>query len=75
MRFFTSAVWPRRAPAATASTWMKRANTCASGRNSSVLAPCADTTLPSRATAFAARSPKFAWVSSQPFGRPVVPDV
>ena len=38
-RFLTSAVWPIRARAATHSTWMNRAKTCASGRNSSVLAP------------------------------------
>ena len=54
---------------------MKRANTCASGRNSRVLAPSAETTCSIRLTVFSVSTTKLPWVSSQPFGRPVVPEV
>ena len=67
--------WPIRAVASTQRTWMNRANTCARGRNSSVDAPSARTTEASDSQVFSARSLKLPWVSSQPFGRPVVPEV
>ncbi len=54
---------------------MNRANTWASGRKSNVAAPSARTTDASDSQAFSARSLKFPWVSSQPLGRPVVPEV
>ena len=62
------------APAATARTEMKRANTWASGRNMMVLA-CSWTISPRMARALSDSSTKLPWVSSQPLGRPVVPDV
>jgi hypothetical protein len=56
-------------------TWMIRANTCASGRNSNVLAPVVSNR-PSRIfTAGPSSSWKFEWLILQPFGRPVVPEV
>ena len=62
-------------PAATASTEMKRANTWARGRNMMVRA-CSWTILLSEvASAFSESSTKLPWVSSQPLGRPVVPEV
>ncbi len=70
-----SGVWATVTPAATASTEMKRAKTWAMGRNMMVLA-CSCTTLPSDvASTFSESSTKLPWVSSQPFGRPVVPEV
>ena len=54
---------------------MKRAKTCASGRKSSVDAPSRLTTSSIFAVAFSARPRKFSCVSSQPLGRPVVPEV
>ena len=70
-----SAECPIRAADSTQSTWMKRAKTCASGRKSSVAAPSARTTTLSDSAAFSARSLKLPWVSWQPLGRPVVPEV
>jgi hypothetical protein len=67
--------WPIRAVASTQSTWMNRAKTWASGRKSSVAAPSALTTDASDSQVFSARSLKLPWVSWQPLGRPVVPDV
>ena len=55
--------------------WMIRANTCASGRNSSVLASSPLNIRVSTATALPASNSRFSWVSTQPLGRPVVPDV
>ena len=66
---------PIRTPAVTASTSTNRANTCASGRKSSVEAPSALTTSESFSAAFSARVRKLPWVSSTPLGRPVVPEV
>ncbi len=70
-----SAEWPIRALAETQSTSMKRAKTWARGRKSRVEAPSARTTSLSFSVAFSARSRKLPCVSSQPLGRPVVPDV
>ena len=64
-----------RAPDWTHSTSMNRAKTCARGRNSRVEAPFALTTSPRRSTVFSASAMKLSCVSSQPFGRPVVPEV
>ena len=55
---------------------MIRANTCASGRNSSVPGsgiPATRVSGPRKAFRTSAR--RFSWVSSQPLGRPVVPEV
>ncbi len=54
---------------------MMRPNTCASGRNSRVEASGSSNTSGVAATMFAASKVKLPWVSSQPFGRPVVPEV
>jgi len=67
--------WPITAPLPTSRTWIRRANTWASGRNTR----WRDS---GRAQAWAISAPTFAemntkqpWVSSTPLGRPVVPDV
>jgi hypothetical protein len=55
---------------------MIRANACASGRNSSVepsRMPKISGSAPS--TALRTSASRLAWVSWQPFGRPVVPEV
>ncbi len=70
-----SAEWPIVAPDTTQRTSMNRANTWASGRKSSVDAPGRMTTSDSLYAVFSARSRKLPWVSSTPFGRPVVPEV
>ncbi len=62
-------------PSSIQPTWMTRASTCASGRNSSVEPPVTLkisglAALPLRTSASMLRC-----VSSQPLGRPVVPDV
>ena len=61
--------------------WIMRAKTWASGRNSSVEAFSSVKTLASVASesfglmTLPASNRKLPWVSSQPFGRPVVPEV
>ncbi len=70
-----SAVCPIFASALTQSTWMNRAKTWARGRKSSVDAPSADTTCASRLMALSDSAMKLSWVSWQPLGRPVVPEV
>ena len=81
IRFLTSLVCPSTEPPMTTPTWIIRANTCASGRKSSVEAPSSEKRLASVAsrsrmlTTLAASKRKLPWVSSQPLGRPVVPDV
>ncbi len=71
-RFLTSDVWPIVIRFSTHPTWMMRANTWASGRNSSVDAPSVNSSRrPS--VVVAASNRKLPWVSSHPFGRPVVP--
>ena len=67
--------WPHRAPASTVSTDTKRANTCARGMNSTVEEPGLTTWPREEESVWWASSAKFACVSSQPFGRPVVPEV
>ena len=69
-----SAVWPIREPVSTQATCTNRAKTWASGRNSSVLP------VPSNSSGSSWRGARqtvsrLRWVSSQPFGRPVVPEV
>jgi len=56
-------------------TSMKRANTCANGRNNSVDEPSTSRTAFMDSVAFSARAMKLSWVSWQPLGRPVVPEV
>ena len=54
---------------------MKRANTCAVVMNSTVEAPGTVTTSCSALAALRVSSTKLLWVSTQPFGRPVEPEV
>ena len=75
-RLGMSLVWPTEAPASNAAMLTARARTCASGRNISVLTPG----VVSRSPRLEAMMPldsaiRFEWVSWQPFGRPVVPEV
>ena len=73
---FRSAQCPSTTPASMQPTSMIRAKTCASGRNSSVPAssvPVKSASGPRNALRTAAS--RFSWVSSQPLGRPVVPEV
>ena len=55
--------------------WMTRASTCASGRNSSVEPPGAVKISGAPALALRTSASRLRWVSSQPLGRPVVPEV
>jgi hypothetical protein len=63
------------APDGMHSTSMNRANTCASGMNSSVRDPGVAQTSWNAIAPLSARWTKLPCVSSTPFGRPVVPDV
>ncbi len=54
---------------------MKRANTCAVVMNSSVDEPGVCTTSSSALAELRDSSTKLLWVSTQPFGRPVEPEV
>ena len=56
-------------------TWMIRAKTCASGRKSSVEASSVSNSASSSGTATPSSTMKLPWVSMQPLGRPVVPEV
>ena len=69
-----SALWARTTPLLIDSTWMKRANTCARGMNSRHRFPGL-TTSGSWWAAACEVCTKFAWVSTQPFDLPVVPEV
>ena len=73
-RFFTSGVWPSVQPTVIDPISMTRPNTCAIGRNSSVEVEELKKSS-SRLRSSTASTTKLRWVSSQPFGRPVVPDV
>ena len=69
---------PRVTLAHTAPISIIRPTMCASGRNSSVDAlsvPFFPNRGPSTPTALRTSARKFAWVSTQPFGGPVVPEV
>ena len=67
---------PSTTPPSMQPTWMIRAKTCASGRKSSVLGSGAPTTSVSGPrNALRTQDSRFSWVSSQPLGRPVVPEV
>ena len=67
---------PRMMPASRQPTSMIRAKTCASGRNSSVLASDVSWIAASGPmNALRTSASRFSWVSSQPLGRPVVPEV
>jgi hypothetical protein len=68
----TSGVWPIVARAWTAPIWINRANEWASGRNSSVRAPSLNSER-RPGIALAMSEYMLRWVSTQPFGRPVVP--
>ena len=75
-----SAEWPIRTRAFTQPTWMIRAKTWARGRNSSVEAPspCSSDgakSASSSSMATVSSNMKLPWVSMQPLGRPVVPEV
>jgi len=70
-----SGVWPRRVRDVMQPIWMIRAKTCASGRNSSVLRPSMLNRPSSESTTTPSSNMKLPWVSTQPFGRPVVPEV
>ena len=69
-----SAVWPRVQPVAMAPISMARPNTCAIGRNSSVEVSSLNRCSSPLATSETSDR-KLRWVSSQPLGRPVVPEV
>ena len=67
---------PSTIPASMQPTSMTRAKTCASGRNSSV--PESSMLVKSVSgprNALRTAASRFWWVSSQPLGRPVVPEV
>ena len=70
-----SALWPSRTRALTAPTWMIRAKTWASGRKSRVEASSGSNSSCSSGTATPSSNMKLPWVSRQPLGRPVVPEV
>ena len=74
-RFLMSALWPIRTRCLTQPTWMIRANTCASGRNSSVEASSSENSSSSSSTATPSSNMKLPCVIMQPLGRPVVPEV
>ena len=75
-----SAEWPIRTRALTQPTWMIRANTCASGQEQqrggtlALLAGGANSAS-SSSMATVSSNMKLPWVSMQPLGRPVVPEV
>ena len=73
---FRSPQCPRTTPPSRQPTWMIRAKTCASGRKSSVLVSGISVICASGPwNALRTSASRFAWVSSQPLGRPVVPEV
>ena len=74
-RLRVSGVCPSTAPDGTLSTWMKRANTCASGMNSSVREYGLAQTSRSPSTPLSVSATKLPCVSSTPLGLPVVPEV
>ena len=74
-RFLMSALCPSRDRDLTAPIWMIRANTCASGRKSSVEASSGSKSSCSSSTATPSSTMKLPCVSMQPLGRPVVPEV
>ena len=74
--FRVSGWWPTRTPACTQSTEMNRAKTWAVVMNSSVDAPFGSVSTSFSATAeLRDVSTKLEWVSTQPLGRPVEPEV
>ena len=72
---FVSGWCPVRTPECTARIEIKRANTWAVVMNSSVDASGAETTASSALAELRESSTKLLCVSTQPFGRPVEPDV
>ena len=70
-----SALWPSRVRDLMQPIWMIRAKTWASGRKSSVEAPSVSKSVSSSSTATPSSNMKLPWVSMQPLGRPVVPEV
>ena len=72
---FVSGWWPVLTPAWTLRIEMNRANTCAVVMNNSVDAPGLATTSFSASAELRQSSTKLLCVSTQPFGRPVEPEV
>lgn len=75
---FSCGWWPRRTRPRIVATSTMRPKTCASGRNSSVDASSPRlewNTDSQRPTTLSASNMKLACESTQPLGRPVVPDV
>ena len=70
-----SGACPMRALERMQATSIARPNTCAMGRKSNVAAPELRKTSGYAAITLSTSAMKFAWVSMQPFGRPVVPEV
>ena len=70
-----SAEWPSRTRFRTAPTWMIRAKTCASGRNNRVEASSSSNSACELVGRADSSDRKLPCVSTQPFGRPVVPEV
>ena len=67
---------PSTIPPSMQPTSMIRAKTCASGRNSSVPGFSIPATMASGPrNALRTSDSRFSWVSAQPLGRPVVPEV
>ena len=56
-------------------TWMIRAKTCAKGRKRRVEASSASKSISSSWIVTPSSNMKLPWVSMQPLGRPVVPEV
>ena len=74
-RSVTSEEWPSRVRVRMLPTWITRAKTWASGRNSRVAASSSSNSSLSSTVATPSSNMKLPWVSMQPLGRPVVPDV
>jgi len=68
--------WPMTVFVSTQPTWMMRASECASGRNRRVERPSmVKTSFMGPLLTLMTSKARLRWVSSQPLGRPVVPEV
>ncbi|CAM5710014.1 hypothetical protein SALBM135S_03661 [Streptomyces alboniger] len=75
VRFLTSGAWPSLIGAISAATSTRRPKTCATGRKSRTEhSPVRNRGL-RRSTTLPHSAKKLRWVSTQPLGRPVVPEV
>ena len=74
-RWATSGVYPSTVPDSRQPIWMMRAKEWASGRNSSADRPGRAKMSGRPPIAFRTSASRFRWLSSQPLGRPVVPEV